>query len=402
LLSAPECINGYLNRRRIMMRRFFLPAILLAVGLSAGCQDQLLQPETTGEAVSTAPTLWAVTAPALNADAATADVYREAFDAIDIDFERAINGDDLVCTGTTLIDLANAAIGEIIADPVELAIALELLSLAADQIPLFEAAFLLQQEHKAEYGYDGDFTNAVERTAKDLRRFWDIDGSSIQVVPMKGSMLEDVERVSTVYVEIFGLPEAQADAFAMQVRDLLAQSVLLDGGDHVLFSFNAFAISSSGKIAMGDAVLEGYAELGFGDVAPQAVLAHEWAHHVQSQKGYFDDVVPSFDPAGPDAAEETRYTELMADAMSAYFLTHKRGASLNQKRVEQFLQVFFEIGDCSFTNPGHHGTPLQRMRTARFAFDVADQAQKQGQILTADEFHDLFVAEYLDLIAPDA
>jgi hypothetical protein len=42
------------------------------------------------------------------------------------------------------------------------------------------------------------------------------------------------------------------------------------------------------------------------------------------------------------------------------------------------------------------------MNAARFGFDVADQAQKQGKILTADQFHALFVAVYADITAPDA
>ena len=92
----------------------------------------------------------------------------------------------------------------------------------------------------------------------------------------------------------------------------------------------------------------------------------------------------------------------MADAFSAYYLTHSRGAALNRKRVAEFLQVFFNIGDCAFDNPGHHGTPNQRMRSAEFGFEVADQAQKQGHILTADEFHALFVAAYPTITAPDA
>ena len=74
--------------------------------------------------------------------------------------------------------------------------------------------------------------------------------------------------------------------------------------------------------------------------------------------------------------------------------------ALNQKRVAQFLQVFFNIGDCAFTDPGHHGTPAQRMRAAQFGFNVADRAQKQGHILPSDEFHDLFVAAYPSFIAP--
>ena len=42
------------------------------------------------------------------------------------------------------------------------------------------------------------------------------------------------------------------------------------------------------------------------------------------------------------------------------------------------------------------------MRSAEFGFRIADQAQKQGHILTSEQFHDLFVAEYPRLIAPDA
>ena len=101
-----------------------------------------------------------------------------------------------------------------------------------------------------------------------------------------------------------------------------------------------------------------------------------------------------------DQAELTRHTELMADAFAAYYLTHSRGASMNRKRVEQFLQVFFEVGDCAFTDRGHHGTPIQRMRAAQFGFDVADQAHKQGHILTAAQFHALFVANYTTFVAP--
>ena len=107
----------------------------------------------------------------------------------------------------------------------------------------------------------------------------------------------------------------------------------------------------------GDGILAGYGAVGFGDVAPQAIYAHEFAHHIQNQNDYFNDPLAT----QGDPPEQTRYTELMADAYSAYYLTHKRGATMNRKRVEQFLQVFFQIGDCAFDNPGHHGTPNQRM-----------------------------------------
>ena len=72
---------------------------------------------------------------------------------------------------------------------------------------------------------------------------------------------------------------------------------------------------------MGDGVLERYTVIGFDDVAPQAVYAHEFGHHIQFQRGYFNDPLGT-DPATVDQAERTRYTELMADAFSAYYLTH--------------------------------------------------------------------------------
>ncbi|HET9038865.1 MAG TPA: hypothetical protein VFN40_01780, partial [Gemmatimonadales bacterium] len=252
-------------------------------------------------------------------------------------------------------------------------------------------------------GYQGEYTQRMHKTEKDVKRFWDIFSDDIQLIGIHGTMLLDTDRVAATYEAVFGVDAATAAFFAGLIRDAVLQSQTLDGGNHPLFSFNAFAVSTNGgpipdKILMGDGVLEGYAALGFDDVAPQAVYAHEFGHHIQYENGYFDD---PYATAG-DPPEQTRYTELMADAFAAYYLTHSRGAAMNRKRVEEFLEVFFQIGDCAFSDPGHHGTPNQRMAAARFGFDVADQAQKQGHILTSDQFHDLFVAAYPGLVAPDA
>ena len=76
--------------------------------------------------------------------------------------------------------------------------------------------------------------------------------------------------------------------------------------------------------------------------------------------GRLRDIGQTREPAarfGTVGAERTRYTELMADAMAGYFLTHKRGAAMNRHRVAQFLAVFFQVGDCAFDFPSHHGTP---------------------------------------------
>jgi hypothetical protein len=316
---------------------------------------------------------------------------------------RAINPDDYVCPPSTpVVAWYISAVTEVI---VEEPAIFDLLynQLLADLIPTYEAIYLATDDTPQYFGYNGEFTDAMLRTDKDVRRFWDIYSDDIQLIGMHGSMLMDVPRTAAAYSFIFGLPPALATFYATLVRDALVASQTLNGGDHPLFSFNAFAFTTNGgpfpdKIVMGDGMLAGLAAMGFGDVAPQAIFAHEFAHHIQFENGYFSDPYAT----DGDPEERTRYTELMADAMSAFYLTHKRGGSMNRKRVEQFLEIFFQIGDCAFSNPGHHGTPNQRMESARFGFDLADQNMKKGHILTSEQVHALFVAAYPDLIAPDA
>lgn len=323
---------------------------------------------------------------------------------------RAINPNDFVCPPSTpLIDYLLGTINESIAKEPD--VFFTLIGLAADVVPTIDAILFETEATPGSqvFGFSGEYNHRFTKTERDVKRFWDINSAGIQLVALKGTVLLDVNRVARTYEAAFlnddGTPISHADALFLAgiVRATLLQSVTMDRGNYPLFSFNAFAVpgdgaSSPDKIVMGDGVLEGYKAIGFDDVAPQAVYAHEFAHHIQFQRGYFNDPLAT----SGDAAERTRYTELMADAYSAYYLTHKRGAALNRKRVAQFLQVFFDIGDCAFTDPGHHGTPNQRMRSANFGFDVAHQAQKQGHILTADQFHALFLKAYSTIVAPDA
>jgi hypothetical protein len=276
-----------------------------------------------------------------------------------------------------------------------------------DLVPTYEALLFQTRDDATFFGYNGEYTQRMNKTERDVKRFWDIKSDDIQVLAMHGTVLADPSRTVPTYTsDVFlGLSQATAQTWASQVQGVMQTEPTVNGGNHPLFTFNAFAVSAPelgipDKIVMGDGILDGYKAIGFDDVALPAIFAHEFGHHIQYERGYFDELPPGSVPATVDGAELTRYTELMADAFSAYYLTHSRGASLNRKRVAEFLQVFFEIGDCGFTSPSHHGTPVQRMRAAQFGFDVADQAQKQGHILTADQFHALFVAQYTSFVAP--
>jgi hypothetical protein len=254
------------------------------------------------------------------------------------------------------------------------------------------------------FGARGDYTTKATHTFRDLRNFWDIKSDDIQLVPAHGRMLLDTARVTKVFTTFYGFPQTTslntADFIKAQVN-----TATFNYGDTPLFTFNAYANSMEGqtlpgigavpdRIVLGDGVLDGFAQVGLGDVTAQAILAHEFGHHVQFEDGLFASPL-----TGPEA---TRRTELMADAFGSYFLTHARGAAMNLKRVQEFGQTFYQVGDCGFTAAGHHGTPNQRLRTVLWACDIADSARPQGHILPSLSFDALFEQALPQLVAPDA
>ena len=393
-----------------MSRKIVLACLALALG-TVGCQDQSTEPAAPSTGSMQAVGRDAFTDLALKRGLVRMPITGRLSDRHLTDLAaRVINPTDYVCQpDAPVFDWADAEFNEALAQDFPELFRL-VVEFAADQVPLVDALFFLDESTPQEFGYDGEFTKVMQKTERDVKRFWDIRSDDILLLALKGTMLQDEDRVAAVYENFFldddgtVVTPAEAASYAATVRQLLNQAETLDGGDDPLFSLNAFAFSTAGqpdRIVMGDGILEGFKVVGLGDVAPQAIYAHEFAHHIQYENEYFDDVPPGATaPIAP--AEFTRYTELMADAMAAYYLTHKRGGTMNKHRVAEFLNAFFQLGDCVFTSPNHHGTPNQRMRAAQLGFDLADQAQKQGHILTSEQFKQLFDAAYPELVAPDA
>src|SRR5215207_1339265 len=340
----------------MLRKSLALGSCLVATFAVVACQEQSTQPVAPPTSASTARTsatatpqdflrtLWAgrtalVTPPTV---LAVETVFRESG-------RQAINPKDYVCTsGSPVVDYMYAELYNTLAK--ESSLFFSIYNIYGDIIPTYDALYFQTSATPQTYGYNGQFTNVVLNTERDVKSFWDIKSDDIQVVAMHGSMLLDQKRVAKTYV-LLGFSPTVAAAYAKTIYDALSASKTMNGGNFAFFTFNAFAMSTSGvpdKIVMGDGILESYAAVGFGDVAPQAIFAHEFAHHIQYENGYFND----FPSPRYSEAEQTRYTELMADAYAAYYLTHSRGAAMNQKRVEQFHEVFFQIGDCSFKSDG--------------------------------------------------
>ena len=270
--------------------------------------------------------------------------------------------------------------------------------------PMYDAWYFENNSNQY-FGAHGEHTIPITHTFRDLKRFWNISSNDIVLAAMHGDMLVDKDKMARMIKLVYGTDDSE---YANDLADYLVQYIQqpkFDYGNHPIFTFNAFAISTGtipglellGKIApkivMGDGLLQGMDAIGFGDVAPQTFLAHEFGHHIQYQNNLFQ--------SNLTGAEATRRTELMADAFAAYYLSHARGASMQWKRVKQFLQVFYNTGDCFFSSNGHHGTPNQRMGAAEWGYSITNNAQKQGHILTSQEFARLFEEKLPELVAPD-
>jgi hypothetical protein len=312
--------------------------------------------------------------------------------------ERVIDGSQYDCSDTELMGWLDGQLADW--DLIDILI----LSLTgALDWPTYDA-LLFQPDGPQHYGTDGEYTQELEKTLRTLKPFWDVDGSDIAMGAMHGSVIQDDARMVRLLTFLYGYTPQEAQELADLIQDYLQQDRFA-GGDHPIFTFNAFAYSEEGaspeqqlgigdKIIMGDGILEGMEAIGLGDVAPRGILAHEYGHHVQFELGLFDD------HAGD--AEATRETELEADALAGYYLSHPRGERLRHDRVDAFVRSFGEVGDCSFDADGHHGTPNQRSASTAWADELANAKGAKGHVLPARTVSDLFRAVLPEILAPDA
>ncbi|MGW3508686.1 hypothetical protein [Streptomyces sp. NPDC000994] len=314
--------------------------------------------------------------------------------------DSAINPGDYQCQRTELTTYANTLLNGV-QDPFTLLI---LQLFGGFDFPTYDALVFGSESKANTFGVNGEYTQKLTAEMKNLKRFWDIDSAGIELIPMHGAdVYSSPERLArTLSVLYGGTAEDNLDLAELFI-ELVDSEPVLQGGANPIFTFNAFAYSEvddpdplgiSDRIIMGDGIIQGMTEVGLGDVAPRAIVGHEFGHHVQYQNNLFES-----DLAGPEA---TRRTELMADAFGTYYLTHARGEALNAARLLKSEKSFYQVGDCSFTSSGHHGTPNQRLASSSWAAGVANDAANQGHVLPALKLDELFEAKLPDLVKPDA
>lgn len=242
------------------------------------------------------------------------------------------------------------------------------------------------------FGPNGEYTRLVFRLKRDLERFWNM--YDINVYGQHNETLNDYDKLTEILWYLVADVEDKEDLYPF-IEEIMEQNALSENlPESPIFSGEAFA-SQHSVIVLGDGLLQIFIETGIDpEVAWAGILSHEWAHQIQIQhledwypEGYFQ-----------SSSEKSRTLELEADFLSSYYLTHKRGGTYNWKKIDEFLKLFFQAGDCAFNFANHHGTPLQRMAAANAGYELADSQQKKGEILTAEELHRIFINSVLPAI----
>ena len=311
---------------------------------------------------------------------------------------RAINGEDYRCGPTRFDAYVEQLLTGLTDDELGF-----LLDSGVLEFPAMEA-LVFGSSSEADFA-DRSHDKALTKTFRKLQTFWPTPSSDADLIAMHGDMLGDPERISRLLVVLYGFSQADADAYGDAVAKVVQAVPAFADGDSDLFTLNAFSFSGqddpdpfvaglSAKTVVGDGFLGALTAMGIDDVGAPVVLAHEFAHQIQAEYDLFDSAL-----TGPEA---TRRVELMADAYASYFAVHARGLSLNAKRVAAVQQTFYELGDCSFADLGHHGTPNQGLRASAWASDLAAGARPQGHILPADTFAARFDAHLPTIVSPDA
>jgi predicted metalloprotease len=103
-----------------------------------------------------------------------------------------------------------------------------------------------------------------------------------------------------------------------------------------------------------------------GDFAVAYVLAHEYAHNLQNEWRLLD----------PALLIPTINIELMADCMAGNWANSAfyRGI-LEPGDIEEAIAAADLVGDYNFTDPGHHGTPEERMAAFSLGYNTGDTAE---------------------------
>ena len=304
----------------------------------------------------------------------------------------AVNGifsDDIISANCQVTDFGEVLQGyfsSLINDPL---FDLELIHYYADLNRRY-ATYYVGENY---YGPNGEYNQLARKRIRELTKFWNLD-REITLNAIHTASLNERETLTDMIESFDRTVRNRDEAYekADMLMELNAQSNNIP--ENPYFALDAFT-RSNGLLVVGDGLLESLVAIGIeGDIAFTSILSHEWWHQAQFE----NDKDWDYKDQLATAAERSRFFELEADFAAAYFMTHKRGATYNWKRIEDYFRLSFNVGDCLTFSSQHHGTPEQRLAAARLGYELAESAQKKGFILTPEEVHQIFIERYESMV----
>lgn len=271
------------------------------------------------------------------------------------------------------------------------------------EMPYVYKHYIDKNEDQESFGYDGSQTEELIRRHKDTMAFWteaDVDDSivteGILLLSMHGQDLMDNDKLVPTIIHMFDFDnEKDILDFAQKVQDYVLD--LPDGFHNPLLTMNAVATRGgegsrkSGKtipsLIIGDGVLQFVNDSNLSGSGPDFVHAHEFGHHLQYEMDLVHNVPPGYE-------NDIRRKELMADAISAYFLAHDKGGNFEPHQISEFSMTAFATGDCNTGQDDHHGTPKQRYCASVWGASRAILAPDGSSLIDPETFVELFNADY--------
>lgn len=259
------------------------------------------------------------------------------------------------------------------------------------------------------FGKDGEYTKYVNNEKRSLEKFWQTP-DMFRVHGQHTETLDNLAVIEFMYTNYSDLGLIADDPILDENDEIIQEGATIEEllsiaekfntesnqiPENVVYASDAFA-TFGGTIVLGDGIIELLSRTGLEDkIVISSILSHEWAHQLQfTNFGAWEYPVAAFS----NTPESTRITELEADFLTGFYLTHKRGGTYNWKRVKEALTNFYFIGDCGFDSNGHHGTPAQRLKSAKAGYDYAQSIQEKGFLPDATEVHAEFLQNFENIL----
>lgn len=172
---------------------------------------------------------------------------------------------------------------------------------------------------------------------------------------LDNAILDDITQLEkpeifNVHVPMYFLNDDMENAFFAPVK--VPELIRREGGDP-----NA---PITGTVFFGMKLLRNeYQRSNGSGMSIPAIIAHEYAHAMQSQKGF---------------PYNGKWRELHADFMAGWYTTHR--ARFRRQDIGQAAANFYQKGDYGFYDEGHHGTPMER----KAAFDAGYRLNSQQNV----------------------